>query len=1315
MARKKTTPLLRRSLESQHGRFGWYAIILFAVAAASLSVAASRAIAPKLPQPTIDRVAPFLLGSSDVTYGGVRVRIFGSGFRDGAFVVFSHYPAIKTYVVSPTEISAVLSPDTLLPGWYDVLVRNADRQYAILHAGLGVRDENGKIPEKFYAIHGSVDALTFAAEGSIVKSGNAAPSYDNYPNISVGSYTTYNANQLSGYAQVFADRYDYLFGTFPMGAIHTMNTHMQQYPYADMTEYNNGLPQTGRDGHTDAKITSFVSSYNTSHDPDIQAEDFYLHAKCDCDMLYGTSGHCQTYSVSDPKCTQTAGCPYSFITGTKTQYYGWNAANAGKVRGVDVFTPNAGCLASTATSRTESRMMSAYLPQWDVPNYGFSQLPDYFANTFQNENISWAGGTSAVNGVNFDTVVKDNPFALADGMHMSWEYWGADVRSATTPAQPFYDYFTLQQSVRSKLSANAGQGGFRYSGNVITIPNEYPQSIYTPDTLTSVQDNMVEIFFDHYKNSANTYQGECGTWKSLIDETKNKSERFFLNSYERVGPYCSSGPTYDCRTSRGKIESLAMYYLLQNSLTSYLYAADVVPLTPDAFWNPSVTVDIGQPATMPSGAKDIFGNTGTDNFYNFDDRAGGFACPIVSSTPTNIVYARNYTNGLVLVKHRYDWSDSVIYGDESAADTTKKDYALGGYYHPVSADGTLGAATNSVNLSNSEGAVFLKNRAPVLALGQSQSVAENQTLTFDVTATDPDDDSISLGAVGLPSGSTYLANGENRATFTWTPSFTQAGVYIINFTGSDIALTGSQAVTITVNDSNRTPEFSPVSSQSVSEGDLLTFAIAVTDSDSDLVDFSASNVPSGASFTDHRDNTATFKWIPDYSQSGAYTVRLSAFDGQSTATLDVTITVGNNPNPPLPPTGEVAPVFASTSEHAGKEGDLLAVTVGATDANKDPVTLTATALPRGATFTDYGDDTALFRWLPDYDQAGSYTVHFTATDGTLSVTLDMHISIAEGTPGAGGVFPDSRSFTAYGQNVRGGFYLASGDVWGDYRDEIVTGTDTGLPPQVRVYSNDATLRSRFYAFPRTFNGGVRVAVCDTNGDARDEIVAAPGAGLAPNIRIFNGSGQRSANGGWAVLNRKSTYGVNVACADITGDRKAEIIVSSGKGGGQVNVYTSSGKRLANFYPFGKPFRGGVSLSAIAATATTPSMIIISSQSGTPLVKAVDVRGKELWRVIPFSARFRGGISTSIGNMLGDGSIELIVAPQSGAQPTVKVYTIDMKRILSTFKAYSTRFLGGVRIATGDVDGDGTQDLLSIPAGGSARASVKLLDLYGKPL
>ena len=92
-----------------------------------------------------------------------------------------------------------------------------------------------------------------------------------------------------------------------------------------------------------------------------------------------------------------------------------------------------------------------------------------------------------------------------------------------------------------------------------------------------------------------------------------------------------------------------------------------------------------------------------------------------------------------------------------------------------------------------------ENHPPTLSAPATEQVNQGVHLTFAVTATDPDGDHVSLSPGSLPSGASFLDNGDNTGTFSWTPGSTQSGPYTVAFLGFDgRGGTGTASTSITV-------------------------------------------------------------------------------------------------------------------------------------------------------------------------------------------------------------------------------------------------------------------------------------------------------------------------------------------------------------------------------------------------------------------------------------------------------------------------------------------------------------------------------------
>ncbi len=101
-----------------------------------------------------------------------------------------------------------------------------------------------------------------------------------------------------------------------------------------------------------------------------------------------------------------------------------------------------------------------------------------------------------------------------------------------------------------------------------------------------------------------------------------------------------------------------------------------------------------------------------------------------------------------------------------------------------------------------------------------------------------------------------------------------------------------------------------------------------------------------------------------------------------------------------PASGPQPPVMQFIPDRSAAEGQQLGFLVEASDPNGTVPALSATPLPAGATFTDEGDGTGRFYWVPASGQAGEYTLTFTASDeGGLSATRTCTITVtASSTP-----------------------------------------------------------------------------------------------------------------------------------------------------------------------------------------------------------------------------------------------------------------------------------------------------------------------------
>ena len=172
-------------------------------------------------------------------------------------------------------------------------------------------------------------------------------------------------------------------------------------------------------------------------------------------------------------------------------------------------------------------------------------------------------------------------------------------------------------------------------------------------------------------------------------------------------------------------------------------------------------------------------------------------------------------------------------------------------------------------------------------------------------------------------------------------------------------------------------------------------------------------------------------------------------------------------------------------------------------------------------------------------------------------------------------------FAPYTLKYDRGINISVGDIEDDGTVEIVTGTENGGGPHVRVFNGDGVLiNPGFFAYDKAFRGGVNVTLGDLNGDGIKEIITGAGVGGGPHVRVFRKDGTL-INPGFFAYDKAFRGGVNVAAGDVNGDGVDEILTGPGLGGAPLaRLYDRNGVRKSEFYIFDAAQRNGLEVASV---------------------------------------------------------------------------------------------------------------------------------------
>jgi hypothetical protein len=440
--------------------------------------------------------------------------------------------------------------------------------------------------------------------------------------------------------------------------------------------------------------------------------------------------------------------------------------------------------------------------------------------------------------------------------------------------------------------------------------------------------------------------------------------------------------------------------------------------------------------------------------------------------------------------------------------------------------------------------------------------------------------------------------------------------------------------------------------------------------------------------------------------------------------------------------GNVAPTASSVSIGSVRvEGTAIAVRGSVTDpAGANDVLTYAWAVYKDGGATPFATGSGA-DWSFTPDDNGSYRVVLTVSDGDGgSGTAEQTIAVSNAAPtglslSAPAAVDAGQSFTLTGTFADAGPSDAHAVTvhWGDGT------TDTlALAAGVTTFTATHTYATRpdggTAAIGVTVGDGAAAASATASVAVNSPPVDAPNPPVATRNPAVVAVG--SADGGQARLSDAQTGrttdlqpfpdssgGVRAVSADFNGDGVADLVAGTGPGtASRVRVLDgATGRELFAISPFEGSFTGGTFVAAGDINGGgVPDLVITPDQGGGPRVRVFS--GTDFSPLADFfgigDPSFRGGARAAVGDLNADGFGELAVSAGFGGGPRVSVYDGaglthgELVHPVADFFLFESTLRNGVYLAVGDVNGDGFGDIVG---GAGPGGGPRVLAISGQSL
>lgn len=161
---------------------------------------------------------------------------------------------------------------------------------------------------------------------------------------------------------------------------------------------------------------------------------------------------------------------------------------------------------------------------------------------------------------------------------------------------------------------------------------------------------------------------------------------------------------------------------------------------------------------------------------------------------------------------------------------------------------------------------------------------------------------------------------------------------------------------------------------------------------------------------------------------------------------------------------------------------------------------------------------------------------------------------------------------------------------------------------------------------------------------------------------------------FSLTGMNDVSGASLVAADLGNDNVAEIIVGNGMGlEPRVFVFRQDGSEIGSFLAYAPTLGVGINVTTCDLTGDGYNEIIVAPQrGGGPHIRIFNRYGEAIdgGGFFAYDEGMRAGVNLACGDLMGDGADELVTLPAAGAGPHVRVWSWrDGEQLVENFFAF----------------------------------------------